>query len=439
MRNMLLVLLAVMLVLSACVSNKTYKAQQAKVQMMEARQNNQDAELEMARKDIIDNRKQLDQLILRVNGVDEQLLVLEPMQDEIVNSATALVSLQDEVAAINTQLGEAIAANAALDQKLTTLTADTNDTFDAYSDYLTQMKDSQTGFATKDELAQLAAESTQLAQLLDDLTTEVESIAMYLDEQDAILASLEEFTEDQATFNENMALENEALMEFRDAQLAMAEGSQKSAAQDRQELWAEINRIRGEVDASQSELTTIRQVLSTDVVELKQTDTEVQTEMSDLRDRVYTVNSDLSTLTTDLQQVIVKERAAAEKRRMETLKKQYKVALNEYYKGHHENSILLFEEFLANNPDCELSPNAYYWIGENYYSAANFPKALREFQTVVDRYPGHPKAWDAQLKIGLTYYRMDDLQSSYDQLMVIKNYYPDYPHMKIVDKYLNKI
>ncbi|MCB5246754.1 MAG: hypothetical protein LHW57_01845, partial [Candidatus Cloacimonetes bacterium] len=329
MRNMLLVLLAVMLVLSACVSNKTYKAQQAKVQMMEARQNNQDAELEMARKDIIDNRKQLDELILRVNGVDEQLLVLEPMQDEIVNSATALVSLQDEVAAINTQLGEAIAANAALDQKIASLTADTNDTFDAYSDYLTQMKDSQTGFATKDELAQLAAESTQLAQLLDDLTTEVESIAMYLDEQDAILASLEEFTEDQATFNENIALENEALMEFRDAQLAMAEGSQKSAAQDRQELWAEINRIRGEVDASQSELTTIRQVLSTDVVELKQTDTEVQTEMSDLRDRVYTVNSDLSTLTTDLQQVIVKERAAAEKRRMETLKKQYKVALNE--------------------------------------------------------------------------------------------------------------
>ena len=453
MRNMLLVLLAVMLVLSACVSNKTYKAQQAKVQMMEARQNNQDAELEMARKDIIDNRKQLDQLILRVNGVDEQLLVLEPMQDEIVNSATALVSLQDEVAAINTQLGEAIAANAAFYQKIASLTADTNDTFDAYSDYLKQMKDSQTGFATKAEVAQLAEESTQLAQVLDDLTTEVESIALYLDEQDAILEQLGEFAEDQATFNQNIALENESLMDFQATQtalneeqarlnadqLALVDGQHKSAAQEKEELWTEITRIRGELTTSQEELYTIRQALSSDVDELKQNDAEVMTEMSDLRDRVYTVNSDLTSLTTDLQAVIVKERAAAEKRRLEALRKQYKAALTEYNKRRHENSIVLFEEFLKANPDCELSPNAYYWIGENYYSAGNFPKALRQFQEVVDRYPGHAKAWDAQLKIGLTYFQMKDYESTYNELMVIKNYNPAYPQMKIVDKYLKKI
>ncbi|HOU72622.1 MAG TPA: hypothetical protein PLB85_04495, partial [Candidatus Syntrophosphaera sp.] len=128
MRKTLFALLIVMLALSACVSNKTFKAQQAKVQIMEARQNNQDAELEMARKDIINNREKLDQLIIRLNSVDEQLQVLEPMQDEIVNSATALVNLQGEVAAISGQLNEAIAANAKLEQKLTALTTDTNET-----------------------------------------------------------------------------------------------------------------------------------------------------------------------------------------------------------------------------------------------------------------------------------------------------------------------
>jgi len=439
MRKTLFALLIVMLALSACVSNKTFKAQQAKVQIMEARQNNQDAELEMARKDIINNREKLDQLIIRLNSVDEQLLVLEPMQDEIVNSATALVNLQGEVAAISGQLNEAIAANAKLEQKLTALTTDTNETFDAYSDYLKQMKDSQSGFATKEEVAQLTEESTRLAQVLDDLTTEVESIALFMDEQDAILEQLGEFAENQAAFNEGINLEKEALAELQASQTTLTEDQQKSAAQEKEAIWTEITRIRGELTKSQNELTAIRQTLSSDVEGLKKDRTQVMTEMSELRERVYAVNSDLTSLTTDLQSVITKERAAAEKRRLEAINKQYKAALAEYNRGRHENSIVLFEEFLKANPDCELSPNAYYWIGENYYSAGNYPKALRQFQEVVDRYQGHDKAWDAQLKIGLTYFQMQDYESTYNELMVIKNYNPSYPQMKIVDKYLKRI
>lgn len=439
MRKTLFALLIVMLALSACVSNKTFKAQQAKVQIMEARQNNQDAELEMARKDIINNREKLDQLIIRLNSVDEQLLVLEPMQDEIVNSATALVNLQGEVAAISGQLNEAIAANAKLEQKLTALTTDTNETFDAYSDYLKQMKDSQSGFATKEEVAQLTEESTRLAQVLDDLTTEVESIALFMDEQDAILEQLGEFAENQAAFNEGINLEKEAMAELQASQTTLTEDQQKSAAQEKEAVWTEITRIRSELTKSQNELTAIRQTLSSDVEGLKKDRTQVMTEMSELRERVYTVNSDLTSLTTDLQSVITKERAAAEKRRLEAINKQYKAALAEYNRGRHENSIVLFEEFLKANPDCELSPNAYYWIGENYYSAGNYPKALRQFQEVVDRYQDHDKAWDAQLKIGLTYFQMQDYESTYNELMVIKNYNPSYPQMKIVDKYLKRI
>ena len=439
MRKTLFALLIVMLALSACVSNKTFKAQQAKVQIMEARQNNQDAELEMARKDIINNREKLDQLIIRLNSVDEQLLVLEPMQEEIVNSATALVNLQGEVAAISGQLNEAIAANAKLEQKLTALTTDTNETFDAYSDYLKQMKDSQSGFATKEEVAQLTEESTRLAQVLDDLTAEVESIALFMDEQDAILEQLGEFAENQAAFNEGINLEKEAMAELQASQTTLTEDQQKSAAQEKEAIWTEITRIRGELTKSQNELTAIRQTLSSDVEGLKKDRTQVMTEMSELRERVYAVNSDLTSLTTDLQSVITKERAAAEKRRLEAINKQYKAALAEYNRGRHENSIVLFEEFLKANPDCELSPNAYYWIGENYYSAGNYPKALRQFQEVVDRYQGHDKAWDAQLKIGLTYFQMQDYESTYNELMVIKNYNPSYPQMKIVDKYLKRI
>jgi len=43
------------------------------------------------------------------------------------------------------------------------------------------------------------------------------------------------------------------------------------------------------------------------------------------------------------------------------------------------------------------------------------------------------------LKIGLTYYQMNDFKSAYQELMVIKNQNPAYPQMPIVDKYLSKL
>ncbi|MBP7205421.1 MAG: tetratricopeptide repeat protein [Candidatus Cloacimonetes bacterium] len=400
MRQFSLLLLAFILLLSACVGNKSFQAQKSKVQVIEARQNNQDAELEMARKDIIQNKKKLDELVIRLKGVDEQLLVLDPMQDEIVKSATAIVELQDDLTALGRQLDEAIATNTRLEQKLTALTKDTNDTFDAYSDYLIKMKDAQTGFATKAELTRIADESSQMAAVLDDLTSELEAISGYVDEQDGILMSLEETVE-----------------------------GEKSAAEEQMELRDEIVRIRKDLTDHQGELADIRQTL----------DGEVKTDMNALRERVYTVDSDLKALTSDLQQVIVKERAAADKRRQAALNTQYKAALNEHYKGNFEHSIILFEEFLKNNPGSDLSANASYWIGENYYSAGNYAKALREFQSVADRYPEHAKAWDAQLKIGLTYYQLQDLESCRTELMKIKTMYPDYPQMKVVDRYLNKL
>ena len=399
MRQFSLLLLAFILLLSACVGNKSFQAQKSKVQVIEARQNNQDAELEMARKDIIQNKKKIDDLGIRLKGVDETLLVLDPMQDEIVRSATAIVGLQDDLTALGRQLDEAIAANTRLEQKITALTQDTNDTFDAYSDYLKQMKDAQKGFATKAELTQIADESSQMAWVLDDLTSEVEAISAYLDEQDGILMSLEE----------------------------TVEGAKSGA--DQNELRTEIVRIREDLTGYQGELADIRQTLAG----------EVKTDMNDLRERVYAVNNDLKALTSDLQQVISKERAAAEQRRQTALSAQYKAALNAHYKGDYENSIVLFEEFLKNNPGSDLSANASYWIGENYYSAGNYAKALREFQSVADRYPEHAKAWDAQLKIGLTYYQLQDLESCRTELMKIKTMYPDYPQMKVVDRYLNKL
>lgn len=442
-----------MLVLSACVSSKTYKAQQARVQMMEARQNEQDANLEMARKDIIGNKEKIEQIIIGMNSVNEQLLVLDPMQDEIINAASAIIDLQGElkasdiniaglqtqVAALNSQLDEAIATNAKLEQTIADLSLDTFETFDAMSDYLMQVKKDQDSFVSREELVGVLEESAQLAGALDELTQEVEGIAVYLQEQEAFLATLDEILKDQAEFNDNVIDEFEEVYDYTADLLSQFDHGAKGPMQEQEEILHEISRIREQLDDSEQEISSLRHVLSQEISQLRYSEEAMRDDMEEISDRVFTVKSDLADLSTDLKDVIAKEKSLAEKRRIETMTKQYKVALTEYNKNNYENSIILFEEFLENNPDSYLCVNALYWIGENYYAAKNYTKALRQFRQVVTEYSDHPKAWDAQLKIGITYYQLHDYESSYSELMIIKNYYPEYPSMRIVDRYLNKI
>ncbi len=78
----------------------------------------------------------------------------------------------------------------------------------------------------------------------------------------------------------------------------------------------------------------------------------------------------------------------------------YVKAFGLYSANNFSDAIQAFETFLKEKSDSDFVPNAYYWIGECYYSSSDLPKALVAFQKVVDSWPHHPKASDAMLKIG---------------------------------------
>jgi tol-pal system protein YbgF len=61
------------------------------------------------------------------------------------------------------------------------------------------------------------------------------------------------------------------------------------------------------------------------------------------------------------------------------------------------------EEFIKARPQSELVPNAYYWIGEAYYSEKNFENAIVQFQDVIEKYPTHSKASASLYKQALAF------------------------------------
>jgi tol-pal system protein YbgF len=111
-----------------------------------------------------------------------------------------------------------------------------------------------------------------------------------------------------------------------------------------------------------------------------------------------------------------------------------------YYDRHnYEEAIVRLEAFVNANPNHDYVPNALYWIAESYYAGRNFPKAIRAFMDVVDRYPTHAKAQDAKIKLAMCYSRQGDNELAKTTLTSFKTEYPAYHNMRLVNRILESL
>ncbi|MBI5888034.1 MAG: tol-pal system protein YbgF [Deltaproteobacteria bacterium] len=85
----------------------------------------------------------------------------------------------------------------------------------------------------------------------------------------------------------------------------------------------------------------------------------------------------------------------------------------------------VFSEFVKRFPSSALADNAFYWIGESYYSERDFEKALEKFRQTADLYPDENKAPDALLKAGLTLMEMNEPDKAKQEFDALKARYPD--------------
>ncbi len=69
-------------------------------------------------------------------------------------------------------------------------------------------------------------------------------------------------------------------------------------------------------------------------------------------------------------------------------------------------AVASFRGFMKAYPKSDLAGNAQYWIGECYYALKDYPKAIREFEVVVAKYPGSDKVAGAILKQGYSFAEM---------------------------------
>jgi len=86
----------------------------------------------------------------------------------------------------------------------------------------------------------------------------------------------------------------------------------------------------------------------------------------------------------------------------------YQSAFNVLKEGRYDEAITEFSAFLSRYPSGQFSGNAQYWLGEANYVNHRFPAAVEEFNKVLVSYPDSNKVPDAMLKLGFSYYELED-------------------------------
>lgn len=82
------------------------------------------------------------------------------------------------------------------------------------------------------------------------------------------------------------------------------------------------------------------------------------------------------------------------------------------------------EEFIRLQPQSDMIPNAYYWIGESYYAEKNYESAILQFQDVIEKFPAHAKAAAALFKQALAFKAMGEEKKGNALLLKLTEIYP---------------
>ena len=120
-------------------------------------------------------------------------------------------------------------------------------------------------------------------------------------------------------------------------------------------------------------------------------------------------------------------------------KETYMKSLGHFQNQNFKSAISGFVELVKSDATNDLADNSQYWLAECYYSQKDFKRAIAEFEKVFT-YAGTDKDDDAQLKIGLSYQSIGNIDKAKEEFQRFIDYFPGseyYPKAKEALKQLS--
>src|SRR5438105_7390163 len=102
----------------------------------------------------------------------------------------------------------------------------------------------------------------------------------------------------------------------------------------------------------------------------------------------------------------------------------YNNALRDYNSAKYALASQEFGDYLKFYGNTDLAGNAQFYIAEIEYRQAKYDQAIKDYDTVLEQYPGGNKTAAAQLKKGFALLEVGDRQSGVRELRSLINRYP---------------
>jgi tol-pal system protein YbgF len=102
----------------------------------------------------------------------------------------------------------------------------------------------------------------------------------------------------------------------------------------------------------------------------------------------------------------------------------YNNALRDYNGGKPDLATQEFNDYVKFYPNTDLAGNAYFYLAELQFRAGNFPKAIEEYDLVLQNFPSGNKAAAAQLKKGFALLELGKDDEGTQELRHVIQRYP---------------
>jgi tol-pal system protein YbgF len=117
----------------------------------------------------------------------------------------------------------------------------------------------------------------------------------------------------------------------------------------------------------------------------------------------------------------------------------YNDALRDFNAGKNDLALQEFNQYLQVYGNTDLAGNAQFYVGEIEYRAGDFQSAIKDYNKVLDQFPGGNKNAAAQLKKGFAFIEVGQRDAGIQELRSLLNRYPKSPEAIQARDRLNRL
>jgi tol-pal system protein YbgF len=198
------------------------------------------------------------------------------------------------------------------------------------------------------------------------------------------------------------------------------------------------------VNKVNASFTAVQQLLTKQHDETAARNDQISGQIQALNDSLDELKARLAKITTQLDQLAaagqnIGQAAATPQQQGPPPDVLYKNALSDYNANKLDLATQEFGDYLKYYPTTDLAGNAQFYLAEIEYHQGNFAGAAKDFDKVLEQYPGGSKTPSAQLNKGLSLIKLGQKDAGVRELKSLLQRYPHAPEATNAKEELHRL